>query len=148
MTEPTKIPITTTNLIEATPYLTEDQAKKVIADAKSAVVEDKPAEIENQTPTSITIKTPDGLGGGPWLIVLITQEGKFAAVLSYEPNTKKFFIPHDEKVRDDIPHDEEVRDDGDIIIAINKAAETIEKAGQAIANALATLRDDRGHGRK
>ena len=62
------------------------------------MVKDKPAKIEDQTPTSITIKTPDALGDGPWLIVLITQEGEFVAVLSYDPTTNKFLIPHDEEI--------------------------------------------------
>jgi hypothetical protein len=112
-----------TDSITLMPHVTEAKAKKIIAEAKKALIDGHPANETDRTETSITIQVPSGLGDDSRIIVLTTEKDQIVAVLSYNPETRQFSIMNEDEEEEDEPSSH-----ANIISAIDKAAATIVNA--------------------
>jgi hypothetical protein len=113
-----------TDSITLMPHVTEAKAKKIIAEAKKALIDGHPANETDRTETSITIQVPSGLGDDSRIIVLTTEKDQIVAVLSYNPETRQFSIMNE----DEEEEEDEPSSHANIISAIDKAAATIVNA--------------------
>jgi hypothetical protein len=82
------------DLINCRPDLTTAQAKDVIVNSKQAMINGQPAKVRQRadgkpTPTSLAVEVPSDLGGGPWTIFLLAEDGGMLAAFEFDPEVRQ-----------------------------------------------------------
>ena len=78
-----QLTIQDTHLMKANPELTLTEVREIIAKAKKAEINDRPAKLIGRTLTSITIEIPSGLDTDPLTISLIAENNNLLAILDW-----------------------------------------------------------------
>jgi hypothetical protein len=106
------------SVLESVSSVTDDEAKKIIAQTAKAMINGKPAEVINKTDSSITVEEPPDRGQAPWFIIFTTEKGETVVSFVYDRKLKKF-PPKEEEDQSD-PYDE-------IVKVIGRVADAIEQ---------------------